>query len=175
MVCRWWRKETTQKKRGGGFFFAIFVAIFALLVAAAEEHLGVSRLPRPRGRVGGCWGSLGAAGAKSGAVAFLGRFCSSLWPSLGQVTCTGQPPHRRGRVPPDKRVPPLPWWWSHSNPNPPTRVGWVPGWWWREVEHPVGYFFFCGALESSAFFCAGDARISSLFVISNKNTRYLFR
>ena len=63
-------------------------------------------------------GGSGAAGAvwalqarKKGGRGFGGGICSSLWPSLGQVSCTGQPPHRRGRVSPDKRVPPLPCWW----------------------------------------------------------------
>ena len=141
VVCRWWRKETTHKKWGGGFFFAIFVAIFALLVAAAGKRIGFSLFFRPRGL-------LGAAGTKIVRPwLFGGRFCSgSLWPSLGQVTCTGQPPHRRGRVSPDKRVPPLPWWRSHSNPNPPTWVGWVGGGQWGKAEHTGGYFFFCAPL-----------------------------
>ena len=137
----WLRLRSDQ---GGGFFFGDFReifgvlwAIFALLVAAAGEHTGFSLFFRPRGL-------LGAAGTKIVRPWLLGgRFCSSLWPSLGQVACTGQPPHRRGRVSPDKRIPPLPWRWSHPTPTPPTRVGWVPGWWCREVDHPVGFFFFC--------------------------------
>ena len=90
---------------------------------------------------------LGAAGTKIVRPWLLGgRFCSSLWPSLGQVASAGQPPHRRGRVSPDKRVLPLPWRWSHPTPNPPTWVGWVPGGRWGKAEHTGGVFFFCPPL-----------------------------
>ena len=50
-------------------FFAIFVASLALLVAAAEEHLGVSW----SGAVGAVWAPQ-ARREKNGAVAFGGRF-----------------------------------------------------------------------------------------------------
>ena len=70
-------------------------------------------------------GLLSAAGTK---IVGRGFFCSSLWPLLGQVTCMGQPPHRRGRVSPDKRVPPLPWWRSHpTSTSQPGWGGWVVG------------------------------------------------
>ena len=42
---------------------------------------------------------------------------------------------------PDKRVPPLPWWWSHSNPNPSTWVGWVGGGQWGKADHRVALLF----------------------------------
>ena len=116
------------QKGGGGFFSGDFGAIFgvlwvgfALLVAAAGKRTGFSLFLGP-----------GAAGRRRHenrtAVAFWGRFCSSLWPSLGQVASAGQPPHRRGRVSPDKRVLPLPWRWSHpTSTSQPWWGGWVVG------------------------------------------------
>ena len=81
VVCRWWWKETTHKNGVVASFFAIFVAIFSLLLAAAEEHLGVSWLPRPR-RVGGCWGGLGGAGAKKMGPWLFGGGFSALYGRL---------------------------------------------------------------------------------------------
>jgi len=45
-----------RSRRGDWRPFAICFAFFALLVAAAEEHLGVPWLSRLQGRVGGFWG-----------------------------------------------------------------------------------------------------------------------
>ena len=124
-----------------GAIFGVLWAIFALLVAAAGEHTGFSLFFRPRGL-------LGAAGTKIVRPWLLGgRFCSSLWPSLGQVACTGQPPHRRGRVSPDKRIPPCPGGGLTPTPTPPTWVGWVPGGRWGKAEHRGGIFFFCPPLD----------------------------
>ena len=101
-------------------FLLRFLLFWWLLLKSTSACLGFQGPGGGSGAVGEVWAP---QARKNGAVAFWGRFCSSLWPSLGQVTCTGQPPHRRGRVSPDKRVPPLPWWWSHSNPNPPNPGG----------------------------------------------------
>ena len=63
-----------------------------------------------------------------------------LWPSLGQVACTGQSPHRRGRVSPDKRVLPLPWRWSHqTSTSQPGWGEWVVG--SGESGTPRRFFF----------------------------------
>ena len=93
-------------------------------------------------------GLLSAAGTK---IVGRGFFCSSLWPSLGQVTCTGQPPHRRGRVSPDKRVPPLPWWRSHpTSTSQPGWGGWVVGSGGKRSTPQV--LFFSAALLNRANF-----------------------
>ena len=158
-MFRWWRKETTKKKGGGGVvlggllwgdFFAFFGRFFFFSFGGCcrETHRLFFVYFRPRGL-------LGASGTKIARPWLLeGDFvASSLWPSLGQVTCTGQPPHRRGRVSPDKRMPPCPGGGLtptllQPHPNPPTWVGWVPGGRWGKAKHAGVFSPFCAPLVS---------------------------
>ena len=97
-----------------GDFVCVLWVFFALLEAAAGKHIGFSFFLGPVG----CWAPQAEKLYGRGFLgAILQLFIAVPGPNHMHGTAAT---HVGSGLPRLKRVPPLPWWWSHSNPNPPT-------------------------------------------------------
>ena len=134
----WWRRF---RRFALGRFFCVLWAIFALLVAAAGKHTGFSLFFRPRGL-------LGAAGTKIVRPWLLGAILQLFMAVPGPSHMHGTAATQAGSGLPRQANAAMPWWWSHSNPNPPTWVGWVPGGRWGKAKHAGVFSPFCAPLVS---------------------------